>query len=376
MLPRLRLIAALLTVTLSALAGCSTPLRGVRMPEGFRIERIAGSDAGTPFDVSRGGAFASVSDGSIVITDRRGDSFGIDRSPATALCFSPAGERLAAALPSGNATALRLFDAKGKVLGETKIPGRVTSLAWRSGEELLAGAVSIRKFTFGSELKSRLYQWNGADAPVATTLTDVTLRPQVAKMPEETLYNQLIIAVSPYGDEIAYSSLKDPPLFVPYLKVSVRHLETGAEIEVAKTSLGAGKVLYTPDGESLVVGDLNGARRVSIPDGKEIETWHFPGRSPAISPSGEYLFLDGRLYRDGKAVADFPAGERGIFLPDGSGLALSHQGKLYLVSGMKEGPAPVPPSDPDRLLKLRRLRSQGLITESEYRREKDKGLIP
>lgn len=371
---RFPLIAALFAVAL--LAGCAATLKGARVPEGFQITRIAGSDPGAPFDVSQSGALASVSAGKIEITEQNGNITSIPDTPAGALCFSPAGDRLAAALPSAGETTLRLYDAAGKMVAEARVPGRVTSLAWRSGQELLAGALTIKKFSFGSDLKSWLYRWDGTTAPAATLLANVTLRPKVARMPEEMLYNQLFIAVSPYGDEIAYSTLKDPPVFSPYLKVSIRNLETGGETEVAKTTMGAGKVAYTPDGEGLLVGDDKGTGKISLRELKKVANWPSAARSPAISPSGAYTFLDAQLYLDDRVSATFPSGSRGIFLPDGSGLALSHQGALYLVSGLDDRPAPTLPSDLDRLLKLRRLKSQGLITEGEYQKEKDKGLTP
>lgn len=371
---RFHLIAALVAVTL--LAGCATTLKGARVPEGFRITRIAASDPAAPFAVSPSGAVAFVSAGRIEIRDRSGNVIAIPDAPAGALCFSPAGDRLAAGFPSAGETTLRLYDAAGKPVAETRVPGRITSLIWRSERELLAGALTVKKYSFGSDLKSWLYRWDGGTAPVATLLTGVTLRPKVAAMPEALLYNQLLIAVSPYGDEIAYSALKDPPVFTPYLKVSTRNLETGGETEVAKTTLGAGRVAYTPDGEALLVGDDKETGRVSLRDGKTVARWPSSGRSLAVSPSGAHTFLDAQLYQGDRVSATFPAGTRGVFLPDGSGLALSHQGTLYLVSGLKDAPAPPLPFDLDRLLELRRLKSQGLITESEYRREKDKGATP
>lgn len=371
------LFAALLAVGLSALSGCSTLMQGSQVPKELEVRPVGRSDAGTPFDVNRKGMFASVSDGAIEITDGTGKPVSIPQGAVSALSFSPDGETLAAALPSETSTMLRLFDGAGKVLGETKVPGRVTSLAWRSRHQLLAGGLTIRKYSFGSSVTASLYQWDRTGTPVATTLNDVTLRPQIARMPEETLYNQAIVSVSPYGDEIAYSSLKDPPLYDPYLSISIRHLDTGAVTEVAKTSLGAGKALYTPDGEHLLIGDARAmTRKVSLPDGKEKDAWPSAGSHPAASPSGSYLFLNGRLYQDGKSLASFPLQTRGVFLPDGTGLALSYQGKLYLLSGLKDPGAPALPADLERLLKLRRLRSQGLISEREYRTQRDKGRAP
>lgn len=359
-------------LTLGSLAGCATTMPA-RVPEGFQVKPIAGSDAGTPFDAGRRGAIASVTGGSVLLTDLQGQSVTIAQTAAVALSFSPAGDRLALALDAGNATLLRIVDTTGRTVGETKIPGKVTSVAWRSEKELLAGVLNIKKLSFGSQMTSRLFRWDGSAAPLATILNDVTLRPQVASLPDELLYNQLIIAISPYGDEIAFTSLKDPPLFAPYLKVFIRDLESGSGSEIGQAPLGKGKVIYTPDGESLVIGDANDATRsISLPEGKELESWPSAANNPALSPSGAYLLLNGRLYQKGKEIATFPSESRGSFLPDGSGLAVSYRGKLYLVSGLKDALPPALPAELERVLKLRRLRSQGLITDKEYRKQLEK----
>lgn len=359
-------------LALGFLAGCAATLPA-QLPEGFLVQPIARSDADAPFDAARNGALATVAQGTVELTDALGKSVSLGQTGATALSFSPAGDRLAVTLPEPNGTLLRILDRGGKLLGETRIHGKVTSIVWRSEKELLAGAVSIRRRSFGAQMTSHLFQWDGNAAPLATVLNDVTLRPQVGNLPDDLLYNQLIIAVSPYGDEIAYTTLKDPPLFAPYLKVLVRNIEAGTVSEVGQAPIGKGKVVYTPDGESLVIGDANDAtHRVSLPEGKELESWSTPANNPAVSRSGRYLLLDGHLYQKGKEIASFPPESRGAFLADGSGLVVSYRGNLYLVSGLKDSAAPALPGDLERRLKVRRLRSQGLINDQEYRKQLEK----
>jgi hypothetical protein len=367
------------------LSGCTPFLQVSQIPEDFEVKTIAKVDADAPFAVNRSGGFAAVYDDALETIAPEGTISKIAEGAVIALCFSPSGDRLAAAvpalappgqpaLPAGSKTVLRLFDRQGSVVAETTVPERITSITWRSEAQLLATAASIKRFSFGTEVISRLYLWDGTNPPVATTLGDVTVRRPLAKQPDEELSMNFNLAVSPLGDEIAYSSLKDPPLFSPYLSIVIRHLETGAEREVGKTSLGSAGPIYTPDGESLLVNDTQAmTRRLAIPDGREMDAWPSSGRYPALSPSGSYLFLDGRLYQGGRLVASFPSQTRGLFLPDGSALAISYQGKLYLVSGLKDqAAAPLPPADLERLLKLRRLRSLGLITEKEYKAQKVK----
>jgi WD40 repeat protein len=365
-------VVALLPLLVGALAGCSTLRHGAGpLPEGFTVRELAKADADAPFAVSRSGEFAAVRKGAVQVIDAAGIGREITPAAATALCFSPDGKMLAAALPTEKGSVLRLFDQQGKVTADTTVPGKITSIVWRSNSQLLATSLAVANPAAGAGLSSRLYSWDGSAPPVAVLLGNVPVLPAAGKTTEEMLVKTLSLAVSPYGDEVAYSYLQAPPFTTPYQKIAVRHLESGTEREVAKTSLGSGGPIFTPDGESLLVGDTHAlTRRLSIPDGREMDAWPSPGSYPAVSTSGAYAFLDGRLYQNGRTVLSFPSEARGVFLPDGSGLAISYDGKIYLVSGLKDLAAPALPADMERLLKLRRLRSLGVISEKEYRKQK------
>ena len=360
---------ALLSLFLCTCTGCAATLQTSTLPDGFAVKNLAKVDAGAPFAVSRSGSVAAVADGTIQIVDLSGGpGRSIVAAPASDLCFSPGGKLLAASFATTKKSVLSLFDLQGKVIAQTVIPGRVTSVAWRSENELLATALDIRRFSFGSELISTLYRWDTVAPPVATPLGDVTVRPLVAKLPDDTLFRSLNLALSPYGDEIAYSVLQDPPLFIPFQRIAVRHLESGAERVVAEIGIGSGGPLYAPDGESLLTGDTRAlTRRMSLPDGKEIDAWPSPGDQIARSPSGSYLLLDGRLYQGGREIASFPTESTGVFLPDGSGLVIGYQGTLFLVTGLKDPQPRGLPADLKRRLELRRLRMLGLITDQEFK---------
>jgi hypothetical protein len=371
-----RLTAAIFALSLCCLTGCAAMMQTSKLPDGYAMREIAKADRNRPFDVSRSGKVAAVCEGAIGIIERDGAIRKIVQGTPAQLRFSPSGERLAALFTVEKEKQkhylLRIYDLNGKILGEAAIPEPVTSLAWRSDSQLLAAGVSIRKFSFGSSMTSHLYAWDGSTAPVVTTLSSSTIRPQAAKLPDETLQKTLVLAVSPYQDEIAYTTLKDPPLFSPYLRIAARHLDSGAEREILQTSVGSGTLLYAPDAESIIVGDSGAlTRRISAADGREMDAFPAAGNNAAISPSGNYLFLDGRLFEKGKEIAWFPTTSRGSFLPDGSGLVISYQEKLYQLSGLEEQAKPLP-ADRDGILKLRRLRAEGLITEKDYRAQKEK----
>jgi WD40 repeat protein len=366
-----RFIAATLSLFLCPLAGCTAALQNSKLPEGFAIRSIARVDAGAPFAVNRTGAVAAMAGGALQVIDLSGGTGRrIAPAPATDLCFSPKGERLAAAFATNDKSLLRLFDLQGKVLAEAIITGRVTSIGWRSEKELLATVLVMRRYSFGSELTGLLYRWNGEAPPAATPLSSVTARPQIAQLPEATLFGSLSMALSPYGDEIAYSTLKDPPLFTPYLRIAVRHIDTGAEREVAQSPIGSGGLLYAPDGESLLVGETRGlSRRLSLPDGREIYAWPASGDQTALSPSGSYAFMDGRLYQGGREITWLPEA-RGAFLPDGSGLVISQDRTLSLITGLNDRQPPGLQGNLERILELRRLRMLGLITDKEFKARK------
>ena len=361
------LSALLLVIAMGSFTGCATTMPA-QLPEGFRVQALARCDAGSPFDASVKGTVACVARGSLQLADLRGEEKSVPGNAARLLSFSPSGDRLALAIAPGESTVLRILDSSGNNLGETRVEGRVTSLVWRSEKELLAGALMVKKFSFGTQMASRLYRWDGKAKPEVTLLGDVTLRPKVARLPEALLYNQMIVALSPYRDEIAYTTVKDPPLFTPYLKVNVQNLSTGTGGSIAEAPLGAGKVVYAPDGESLVLGGSPG-RRISLPAGKDVETWSAAGAAPALSPSGAYLLLGGHLFHKKKDIASFPPDAAGIFLPDGTGVLIMYKERLYLVSGLRDEPPTPLAGDLERTLKLRALRSQGLITDAEYREQ-------
>lgn len=366
---RFRLLA-LFPFILGSLADCTVATQGTLLPDGFAVRELSKADAGAPIAASGNGRLAAISKGTLLMIGSDGVARELAQGAATALCFSPGGEKLAAALPAQGHTFLRLFDRQGRPFAEATIPETITSMTWRSESQLLAAALGVGNVEAGCELTSLLYLWDGLTPPVATTLSRVTVPPAEAKRLEHDLLRTLSLDISPYGDEIAYGSLKTRPNFAPYQSIAVRRLEDGAEREVGKTSVGSGGPLYTPDGESLLVGDDHAlTRRLSIPDGREIYAWPAPGDYPAISPSGAFTFLDGRVYENGRTLFSFPTRSRGAFLPDGSGLAVSYDGKLYLLSGLKDQ-APGPRANLEQLLRLRRLRSLGLISEQEYRRQK------
>ena len=286
------------------------------------------------------------------------------------------GERIAAAFPHGKETTLRIFALHGAVLGETVIAGHVTKLVWRSAGELLAAAVTLDTFTFGSTLRGILYRWNGVDTPVATILSDTTVRPFIARWPLESIYHTFSFTLSPLGDEIAYTRFLDPPLLSPYLRLIIRNLESGAEKEVASAAVTSAGAVYSADGEHILYGDGANASHWFDPwMEKELATIPTPGRTIALSPGNRYALIDGRLYRDGKEVVAFPATSEGTFAPVGEHLLVRYDDNIYMISGLSEPKADkTVPAERERLLTLRKWRSEGLISIPDYQSARERML--
>ena len=380
MLPSSRCSFAIAAIFISLatllVTGCAHGPYSGTLPAGVRVSRLTGVDPATPFAWNPAGTKLVLVSGSLQLYDpATGSSQTLGEKPL-AVAWSPDGERLATASPQGTGTALRILDGHGAVLSEASIAGRVTKLAWRSPAELLAAAITIDKFAFGANIKGRLLSWDGVAAPVATTLNDITVRPFIAKWPLETLYHTLSFTLSPLGDEIVYTRLIDPPAFAPYLRIVIRHLESGAEKEVTGVAVGSAGAVYAADGERILYGDGDAASHWFDPWGeRELATIPAPGRNIAVSPANHYAFIDGRLYSDGKELARFSPGCIGAFSPRGESLLLGCDNDLYLVSGLHEQSAGHgTPKDRDRLLTLRKWRSEGLISIPDYESAKERML--
>lgn len=352
------------------ITGCAhLPMTGA-LPDGARITEVARVDAAAPFALDPQGELIAYGSAGLTLKEL---GSGHDRpvaAPApTALAWSPDGKQLAASFLLGEESVLKLCDRQGGVLKETRLAGRVKSLVWRSSTEILAFAVQQRNFSFGSRLTELLYRWDGTGKPAETILHETTLMPATLRRWGDMLLRPLTFSLSPLGDEILYPRLHAPPLFTPYLQLVLRNLDGGAELEVAEVSLHSAGGAFSGDGEWLLYGDGEGESRLFDPWGKQLlAAFPTPGRSVALSPSGRYLLLDGRLYRDGKEIASFPAASAGAFSATGGRLLIRYGERLYLVNGLPdEPPVPIGPAERDRLRQLRKWREEGLITDTEYR---------
>jgi hypothetical protein len=356
-------------------AGCAhLPVTGT-LPDTARITELTRVDADSPFALDAAGESVAFVDGGLRLKElASGNERPLSADAPTALAWSPDGKQLVAAFSQVQETVLRLYDRQGNVLSQGRLAGRVNSLAWRSSSEILAFVVKQRVYRFGAHLAQLLYRWDGKSEPAPTPLHETTLMPAFMQQWEGVMQRTLTFALSPLDDEIIYARLYAPPAFAPYLKLTLRHLESGTEREIADVSLLSAGGAFPGDGEKIVYGDGERESWLFDPWGnRALSTMPSPGRALALSPSGRYLLLDGHLYREGREIASFPAESVGAFASRGGRLALRNGGRLYLVTNLPEELATPPdPAVAARLRQLHKWLSEGLISAQDYRKAMEK----
>ncbi len=364
------------TAIVLASAGCAAlPLNG-GLPQGVALTAVSRVEKDTQLAGDPSGEHvAMVLNGLQTMVIATGSAHLMSTDTPVALAWDSEGKRLAAAFPLKEGTALRIFSREGTILAETHIEGHVTTLAWNTSAELLAFAMKLRSYRFGSLLKLSLIRWNGLDSPAVTVLSnDTTLKPQTNMALGGRLPRVLTMVLSPLHDEILYFRMHDPPAFAPYLTLILRNLGSGVERQIASVSVLSGGAAFSPDGEGLVYSNGTGTTRWSDPrGGGEMSSIPSPGKNLALSPEGSYLLLDGLLYRSGALIASFTPGSEGFFAPRGGHLLLRNGERLYLLTGLQE-PAhpPIVPTVRERLLTLHRWQIEGLISTEEYKASKER----
>lgn len=368
------LLKAALLLLVLWLHGCSSlPVIGA-LPPGIVAGQSLRVTAGSPFAWHPDGeTVAVVQDGLRLWTPATGELKSLAPERPAAVAWSPEGTRLAAALVKGDDTQLTVFDNKGNKVGGAALEGHVESLFWSPDHGLLAVATVLQPFTFGANLTLAIYRWQEPAAPVRTVLHEATLKPLTLHRWGALLHHTPNPALSSPGDELLFARLHDPPAFSPYLKIILRHLETGAEREVASVPITAGGAVFAAAGDATIYGDGSVSRALDPWSGSGGETLPTPGQNLAVSPGGSYLFADGRLYRDGALIAVFPAEAVVRFSPQGSKLLLRHEQRLFMLSGLHEKvPAPLSEASRQQLLLLRKWRSNGLISPQDYLEQKQR----
>ncbi len=301
-----------------------------------------------------------------------------DRSP-TAVAWSPDGGRLVAAfVDAGDETFSEVWvlDAQGGQKGKTRIKGRVRHIFWPEDNTIFFGAAELAIYSFGSNFKTTLYQWNGLAEPTATALRDTTLKRSTVDRLGSRVVESFFVSLSPFGTEILYSQPVDPPVFPARLEITLRHLETGLERRVASVALMSSGALFSADGERVLCATGEAQSLWIDPwTGEESRGYEAVAWELARSPSGRYAWLDGRLFEDHRRVGLVPSASEARFSPDGSRLLARRGASLLLLSGLREPrKVALTPEVRAKLLSLRRWLFQDLISREDYLSRKAKDL--
>ncbi|GAM07741.1 hypothetical protein OR1_00009 [Geobacter sp. OR-1] len=373
-------VAFFITILISILlGGCAATLPvHTPLPQGLSLAMVGSIDPEAPFAWHPDGDIIAFVRGTLRIENlATEESTKIDVVP-TAIAWSPDGSLLAAAAIQGKNSTVRIFDMRGAVIKESIIPGHISSVAWRFDGDLIAASLTLERFKFGTHLQSKLYRWNMKTAPGVTTLSEVTIMPGRVKAHDKIYFDSFSFALSPLGDEIAFTKQVDPPNFPSYLKIIVRNLESGAENEAPGVKLDPGGVIFSSDNEHLLYGDGAGTIRRFAPwTGDDVALIATPGRTIALSPTDRYLFADGRLFLDKQEVAAFPVGCEAAFAPTGSKLLVRCGESLSVLNGLMETSVPAVSQEiRKQLLSLRKWRSEGLISNQEYQSAQKRILNP
>jgi len=303
----------------------------------------------------------------IVNLDTMTDRLIAPNVPA-ALAWSPDGKRLAAAFAGSGKSLIGLYAPDGSKLGNTELPGTIGNLSWRSPDELLIASAVLTTYTFGSDFQQFLSRWDGTATPTTTRVHNATLRPSTVHQLGTNIARIFTIATNPLGDAVAFTRLHDPPQFTPYLRVMLRHLDTGSEIEITNISLNNSAFAFVGGDDELIVSDKSRVITRYTPWRKDLlpVPVKASGSSLAASPGGKLLLSDGQLFRATELLTSFPATVTGIFASQGSQLFILHDGTIHRLTGLQPDPLPLPTGEElQKLLTLRGLRSQGLITPDD-----------
>lgn len=367
-----RFSIALLLLWLSA---CSAGLRPLPVADAGRytIQPLAPLAADDPVGLSADGGLVAWGDSALYLFEvpTRQLKQLLDASP-DALCWSPDGAWLATAIRQEDGSILHVFDRSGGVVHREQLAGRVGRLQWPKAGRLTAAVLEFKTFSFGTHISGQLLQWDVHWDSTKTPLYETTINPALATQLSGRLHQTLDFDLSPLGDEVLYARLYAPPAFDPARYLVLRNLQSADEARIAPLPLLEGRGRLAADGESVLVAD--GAGEVSLQGlwSSEIhEIW--AGRRFDYDAASGLLLVDRQLFQGQAPLVTLPQESRAQIAPGGEYLLVNWQQQLYLLSGYPlSAPQARSTGSLQRLLKLRRLRSRGLIEQHEYLQSRER----
>lgn len=293
-------------------------------------------------------------------------------TPPDALCWSPDGTLLAAVVPTEGDSHLYVFDRNGVSVYEQSLSGRVGRLQWPQAGNLTAGVVKHKAYTFGTHMSGQILRWDDHWQVKKTLLYETTITPATAFLFAGRLQESLDFDISPFGDEVLYTRLFAPPAFAAERYLVLQNLQTSDETRITTLPLLTGKGRLVNDGESALVATGSGIvsrRRLWSPE--VIQEWS--GVQVDYDASSGLLLAGHQLFKNKELLLELPLKSRVKLSSGGQYLLVEWQKQLYLITGY-----PVHQVNTlsefklQKIKKLRRLRSRGLIEPIEYQQSRER----
>ncbi|PLX95365.1 MAG: hypothetical protein C0621_03815 [Desulfuromonas sp.] len=328
----------------------------------------------TPFAVHPDGtALASVREDGLwwVPLDGRAAYRLSERHP-TALSWNPSGERLALVTVANNSSSLQVITLTGEVVATEELSGFASDLIWRNVHEILLLTQKLTRYSFGGNLEMSLQVWHENQPLQRESIHSVTLKKSTLALGER-LFTVPSLQLSPWGDEILFERIHDPPQFPVYQRMVVRHLDSGEERALEATPLLSPPARYSADGEAILYADGDG-KLLSLslwPQGKMPELLFEPevlARQLTLNADGSRGWRDGALWQGKTRLWSWSEVEAVKYA---AGSFWFRAGKkIFRLEGDREATlsplAALDEGQRNKLLLLRRWRSNGLITPADY----------
>ena len=376
--PATKMITVLLSLLF--LTACSTlPINGT-LPDGLTAERIASVDKGAAFALSPDGnvvAIGSEEPKLLHISSKEYVPLGT-RIPLK-LAWSTLGYSLAAIYATDDGSSIVVYDQYGIAIAESPVNASLTSIGWLSEDELVAGGIRLKGYSFGSNYQSLFFRWKpGRNMLTEHGLRDTTLQPSTLARWKHLLQRGPLLDLSPQSETLLYLHPVDPPVFTPYYKLIMRDLASGSELEIASVDFNSPGGRFSADGERILYADGRGTTLLYDPWTEEtLRTTNTPGNNLALSPEGENWVADGTLFRKDGAALPLAQAVEAVFSLDGSRIMLRTEGALYLLAGLKRAEGTLFVADiAEKIAKLRSMRLQRLVTAQEYKEKLQKVTAP
>jgi hypothetical protein len=361
----------LLLILAALLAGCAQKIPVANLPDGLAIQYVGRVSSDSPIVWHPDGYRYAVAAGGLKVWQLDGAQGTVDSNTPSAIAWSPTGFFLSATYAGQEKSEVKIFDSDGAVLADLDVAGSVRDLAWASDDELLMASVTVTSYNFGANYNVSLYRWRQNEEMTSEVLADTSPLKQDLEAIGKAIYDSVHLRISPYRDEILFTRLVMPPNVDMHYQLILRHLDSGREKIVTKSSYRSSGGRYLQQEDRLFYSDGQYQSILGSIWGTEAYETFQPGMSVEVSPGGRYKLIDRDLLCDRELLVSLTDVDQAAFSPDGARLLFSSGRSLFLISGLEDAPIKRRKASP-RLLELRRWRSEGLLSPLDFNKYVEK----